>query len=253
MSADAIDAAREARGGLTFDWKRSASRPFWLMFFLVISVAGHVVCFSLFRVVYPPQKRELIQSLEVTVLDPSDPLTRDVLSRIDDRAVVLDARSALDLPGLSMAESEVRFQPFFQNYRPQLRELPPFGSGGSAPLLPPGSVVLPPIAGATAATPPAITAPLALQPIVEFRWQDEAREIVEPFDWSPVTPVQRPAEIDQTVLYIGIDRFGHVLHALPERGAGVEMDAAVLRALRAMRFAAKDAEAIDWAWATVRW
>lgn len=253
MSEDAIDAAREARGGLTFDWKLRASRPFWLMFFVVISVAGHVLCFSLFRVVYPPQKRELIQSLEVTVLDPTDPLTRDVLSRIDDRAVVLDARSALDLPGLSMAESEVRFQPFFQNYRPQLRELPPFGSGRAAPLLPPGSVVLPPIAGAAVAAPPAVNAMPELQPTVGFRWQDEAREIVQAFEWAPEPPVQRPAEIDQTVIYIGIDRFGHVLHALPERGAGVEMDAAVLSALRAMRFTAKDAEAIDWAWATVRW
>lgn len=259
MNGDAIIAARAARGGLIFDWTRNASRPFWLMFFLALSVAGHVVCFSLFQVVYPPQKRELIQSLEVTVLDPSDPLTRDVLIRIDDRAVVLDARSALDLPGLSMAESEVRFQPFFKNYRPRLRELPRPSADAAAMLLPPGSVVLPPVAGATVATSPAAAIAPSLRPVAELRWQGAPREVLRAFDWAPEREVARPPEADRALIYIGVDRSGHVRHALPEKGAGVEMDAAVLRAVRAMRFVPKDAgaegatDAIDWVWVAVRW
>ncbi len=253
MSCDAIAEAREARGGLTFDWRRGGSRPFWLLLFLILSVAGHALCFSLFQVVYPPQKRELIQSVEVTVLDPADPLTRDVLSRIDDRAVALDARTTLALQGQPMEESAVRFRPFFRGYRPRLRTLPPLDTGESGSLLPAGSVVLPPVAAAPPRRAPAGGPGAASPPDIQLRWQADRRELSKGFEWQPGAPPVRPPDVDQAAIYIGIDRTGMVVHALPEQGVGLEMDAAILSALRAMRFAPEGGGGIDWAWATVRW
>ena len=39
-----------------FDWINRARRPFWIIFFVIISLVAHVVCFYLFSVVYPEQK-----------------------------------------------------------------------------------------------------------------------------------------------------------------------------------------------------
>ena len=74
--------AEDSKSAFIFDWVKRAKRPFWITAFIFLSLLGHVLCFYLFSVVYPPQKRELLNALEVTVLDSSDPQAQSFLIRI---------------------------------------------------------------------------------------------------------------------------------------------------------------------------
>jgi len=252
--SDALSEAREAQGGLTFDWsKKGWRRPFWLLFFVGASFVFHSFGFYFFRVVYPPQKRELLSAYSVTVLDPAQPLTRDVLSRIDDRVVAFDARGALDLPGTDHEESSVHFRPLFRDYEPALRELPPPGGAGEASLFPKGRLFMPPSNPGRAEVAAADPESDFFQPIASIRWEGGEREVLRGFEWVPQEGVVRPPHIDRSVVYIGVDRSGHVTHALTEQGAGPEIDMAIYRAVRGMRFSKSAMSGMDWAWITVRW
>jgi len=242
---------RGERGDLTFDWKRSGRRPFWLLFFILLSSVGHAACFYLFRVVYPPQKRELISAAEVIILNSSDPLTRRVLNRIDDRVVALDSRGAPESSG-AMTASGTRFRPFFEGYQPKLRELPRFELDARPPLFPPGSLFLPSIDPGHRKSPSKVSA-TPFKPVASIRWVAGKRQILRGFEWLPLAEVQRPAENDESLFYIGVDRLGQVVHALPEQSAGALMDAALLTCLRQMRFSPVKYRVADWAWVTVRW
>lgn len=250
MSEAFVD-VREARGGLTFDWKRSGRRPFWLLFFILLSIVGHAACFYLFRVVYPPQKRELVSAVEVTILDPSDPATRRVLARIDDRVVALDSRGIPESLA-AITGSGTRFRPFFEGYQPELRELPRFELESRIPFFPSGNLFLPPIDSANRELPSKVPA-APFKPVASIRWVASIRQVLRDFEWTPVATVQRPVENDEALFYIGIDRFGKVVHAIPEKSAGALMDAALLISLRQMRFSPVKYRGIDWAWVTFRW
>jgi hypothetical protein len=250
MSETFVD-VREARGDLTFDWKRSGRRPFWLLFFILLSSVGHVACFYLFRVVYPPQQRELVRAVEVTILDPSDLPTRRVLARIDDRVVALDSCGTPESLA-AITGSGTRFSPFFEGFLPELRELPRFELEPSIPFFPPGNLFLPPIDSANRELPSKVSA-APFKPVASIRWEVSNRQVLRDFEWTPVTEVQRPVENDESLFYIGIDRFGQVVHALPEQSAGALMDAFLLTSLRQMRFSPVKYRVIDWAWVTVRW
>ena len=257
MSASAIEEAREQRGGLTFDWSLKKGRPFWLVFFILLSVFGHAAAFYLFQVVYPPQKRELLRPMEVTVLDPRDPLSRHVLSRIDDRVVAFDARATLEIPGEEMPSSTVRFHPFFEGYEPSLRELPPLRTRPSG-LFVPGKLYLPAPSGAKVepVVPPK-AAPIS--PLVHFEWEGEARAVLTPFPWDPAKAPARPDDetgnaVYDALYYLGIDVTGRVAHCLPDQSAGAEMDALIMPAIEAMEFAASPRKrGIEWVWAHVSW
>ncbi len=252
--SDALSEAREAQCGLTFDWsKKGWRRPFWLLFFVGASFIVHSAGFYFFRVVYPPQKRELLSAFSVTVLDPAQPLTRDVLSRIDDRVVAFDARGTLDLPGSNHEESAVHFRPFFRDYEPALRELPPPGGAGEMSLFPKGRLFMPPPSTAKTTVPAADPESGFFRPTASIRWQGGGREVLRRFEWVPQGGMIRPPDIDCSVVYVGVDRSGRVIHALTEKGAGLEIDMAIYRAVRAMRFSKSEAPGLDWAWITVRW
>ena len=250
MSEAFVD-IRKAHGDLTFDWKRSGRRPFWLLLFILLSGVGHAAWFYLFRVVYPPQKREIVSAVEVTILDPSDLATRRVLARIDDRVVALDSRGISESLE-AITGSGTRFSPFFEGYQPQLRELPRFELESRVPFFPSGNLFLPPIDSVIKELPSKVPA-VPFKPVASIRWVGSNRQVLRDFEWAPVTEVQRPVEHDESLFYIGIDRSGKVIHALPEQSAGALMDAALLTSLRQMRFSPVKYRVIDWAWVTVRW
>lgn len=244
----------------TFDWDRPKGRPFWLLMFVLLSVVGHGACFYLFRVVYPQQKRELLKPMKITVLDPSDPMTAGVLSRIDDRVVSFDSRITLDLPGEpaeGSPESEIRrtelYVPFYKNYRPQMLKLPPLDEEQGARLFPTGRVFLPLPENVSLKPPPLPAQSPPSAPSVTVRWEGPARPVVAAFEWSEDAITRRPADVYHSTVHIGVDRAGRVVHALPESGAGAEMDAAILSGLRAMRFGEGSGETVDWGWVEVRW
>ena len=240
-----------SRPTLTFDWQPSGRRPFWLLFFILLSCIGHLLCFYLFRVVYPPQKRELVSATVVTILDPSDLLTSRVLARIDDRVLALDASENMGSLE-SLTGSGIRFSPFFEGHQPQLRELPKFEPEARAPLFPAGGLFLPPVASAKKKLPPKVSEG-SFKPTASIQWNGRDREVSRDFEWIPSDEIQRPVDNDESLFYVGVDRFGQVMHAIPEQSAGSQMDAALLRALRKMRFSPVEYRMIDWAWITFRW
>lgn len=241
----------EERGVLTFDWKGSGRRPFWLLFFILLSCIGHLACFYLFRVVYPPQKRELVSAAVVTILDPSDLLTSRVIARIDDRVLALDSSDNMDSLE-SLTASGIRFSPFFEGYQPQLRELPRFEIESRSSLFPAGSLFLPPIDSVNGELPPKVSK-ASFKPMANIQWHDRDREVLRDFEWIPSDEMQRPVDNDEALFYVGVDRFGQVIHAIPEQSVGAEMDSVMLTALRQMRFSPVKYPMIDWAWITFRW
>ncbi|MCP4848626.1 MAG: hypothetical protein GY899_11840 [Verrucomicrobiaceae bacterium] len=238
-------------GVLIFDWVGSGRRPFWLLFFILLSCIGHLACFYLFRVVYPPQKRELVTTAAVTILDPSDLLTSRVLARIDDRVLALDSSDNMDSLK-PLTSSGIRFSPFFEGYQPQLRELPLFEVETRNSLFPAGSVFLPPIDSPQGKSPLKVSkAPFI--PIASIHWSDRDRAVLRDFEWVAADDIQRPADNDEALFYVGVDRFGQVIHAIPEQSAGAQMDSVLLTALRQMRFSPVKYPMLDWAWITFRW
>ena len=86
-----------------------------------------------------------------------------------------------------------------------------------------------------------------------YLWATEERTSLTPFQWQDDINANIPNGIDGLNIHIGIDRFGRVVHSLPEKSAGNELDEAVIRALRSMRFSSVSAEEITWAMVTITW
>jgi hypothetical protein len=236
---------------LTFDWKESGRRPFWLLFFILLSCIGHLFCFYLFRVVYPPQNRELVSTATVTILDPSDLLTSRVLARIDDRVLALGGSDNMDALE-ALTGTGIRFSPFFEGYQPQLRELPRFEPEARGPFLPADGLFLPPVHSRVAGPPPKTTE-ISFNPVAIIDWEERERAVLRKFEWVPSGEVQRPLDSDECLFYVGVDRSGQVTHAIPEQSAGTRIDSELLMALRRMRFSPTEYTMIDWAWITFRW
>ena len=94
---------------------------------------------------------------------------------------------------------------------------------------------------------------LSIDPVIEVFWEKDQRKVIRQFQWNPSSLVKRPGEVDRLIIHIGVDRYGSVVHLLPEQSVGKEMDTALIESLRAMRFSATEAEKITWAEVVVRW
>ena len=92
-----------------------------------------------------------------------------------------------------------------------------------------------------------------IKPIVTFSWDKDKRAIVSPFDWRFENKINMLNGIDILNIHIGVDRFGRVVHLLPEKSAGKEIDKVIIRSLRSMRFSSISAEEITWAMVTITW
>ena len=97
-----------------FDWINRARRPFWIIFFVIISLVAHVVCFYLFSVVYPEQKRSTLKPMEITILDLDNPKSKSIMNQIDDRLIILDQDVNSVIAVNEPLKSGVEFKPFFK-------------------------------------------------------------------------------------------------------------------------------------------
>ena len=244
--------AEDSKSVLTFDWVARAKRPFWILAFSFLSLLGHVLCFYLFSVVYPPQKRELLNELEVTVLDSSNPQAQSFLKHIDDRFIALDQETTAGVLGQDLSDTAVRFEPFFENYSSQFKTIPPFSGENTGRFFPSGSLYLPPPNGREIKESNNLREN-EVKPVVTFIWDKEKRSSVSPFEWHDKNEINISNGIDSLNIHIGVDRFGRVVHLLPERSLGKEIDKAIIRSLRSMRFSSVSVEGITWAMVTINW
>ena len=244
--------AEDSKSVFTFDWVARAKRPFWIAAFCLLSLLGHALCFYLFSVVYPPQKRELLNALEVTVLDSSNPQSQSFLKHINDRFIALDQDITAGVLGQDLSDTAVRFEPFFENHSSQFKTIPPFSSENSGRFFPSGSLYLPPPNGRKFKGPNNLGVD-EVKPVVTLIWDKEKRSTISPFDWIDKNKINIPNGIDSFNIHIGVDRFGRVVHLLPERSLGKEIDKAIIRSIRSMRFSSVSVEEITWAVVTINW
>ena len=92
-----------------------------------------------------------------------------------------------------------------------------------------------------------------IKPVVTLIWDKEKRSTISPFDWINKNKINIPNGIDSLNIHIGVDRFGRVVHLLPERSLGKEIDKAIIRSIRSMRFSSMSVEEITWAMVTINW
>ena len=244
--------AEDSKSVFIFDWFSRGKRPFWVAAFIFLSFLGHVLCFYLFSVIYPPQERELLNALEVTVLDSSDPQAQSFLKQIDDRVIALDQEITAGVLGQSLSDTAVRFEPFFENYSSKFKDIPPFSSEDTGRFSPSGSLYLPVPNGRVVTGYDNLKVD-KVQPLVTFLWDKEKRVPLIPFEWHDESKVIIPDGINSLNVHIGVDRFGRVVHLLPEKSAGKETDEAIIRSLRLMRFSSISVEEITWAMVTINW
>lgn len=101
-----------------FDW-RKARWDHRLPFLVAISLLGHVLCFYLFHVVYPPTTSLLPPSAQVTVLDPTSSRDKSMLEwiEVNDPATVSAPRFDAGL----VSKLASRYKPSFSSMAPELK------------------------------------------------------------------------------------------------------------------------------------
>jgi len=119
---DASDLAEQAMNlpetRLIFDW-RKARWDYRLPVLVAISLLGHVLCFYLFHVIYPPTTSLLPPSAQVTVLDPTSSRDKNMLEwmEVNDPATV----SAPWFDASLVSKLASRYKPSFSSMAPELK------------------------------------------------------------------------------------------------------------------------------------
>ncbi len=113
----------EEERGRVFTWARDKRVWMHLLAFLLFSVIIHGSGFYLFKVVYPSPVRVEAEPDGITVMEPSDPVTRSTLQRLSDRTIYLMAPSARSELRVRQETHPVHFTPAFR--RADLKLAPP--------------------------------------------------------------------------------------------------------------------------------
>ena len=213
-----------------FDWINRAKRPFWFIFFGIISLVVHIACFYLFSIVYPDQKRSTLKPMEIMVLDLDNPKSKSIMNQIDDRLIVLDQ----DVDSVTainyLPESGIRFEPFFQDYSPKLKDFVAKANKPEESLIDFTQFQLPPVNGSNL-----IGKNIQInkndEPEIVFIWESESREIIKDFNWSQNQELISGNLEAELVIQIGINRFGVITHLFPEKSVSLSLKTS-LRAWR---------------------
>ena len=235
-----------------FDWINRAKRPFWFIFFGFISLVAHIACFYLFSIVYPDQKRSTLKPMEITVLDLDNPKSKSIMNQIDDRLIVLDQNVDSVTAINYLPESDIRFEPFFQDYSPKLKDFVAKANKPEESLIDFTQFQLPPVNGSNL-TGKNIQLNKNEEPDIVFIWESESREIIKDFNWSKNQELISGNIEAQLVIQIGINRFGVITHFFPEKSLSQGFENKVIKALKEMRFSKATSEMISWATVEISW
>ncbi len=246
---------------LTFQWKDPDKGGVRLWFFLTLSLAAHVGCFYLFQVIYPKSERALPYTATLTVLDPKDPVAREAMERVADRAAGIDAAQRPDAPGTRLEDFAVTFAPFYRDHRLEPKEAPPLYPPPSVPdLFVAGTPSLPPLLLPTSGIPEArrVTAPpyTRLPHITVRGGALEKRDLTAPIDWSSIAARFENTDKAYVSFLVGVDASGRIRHSLLSEGDDTGVAGILDRKVRALRFvpaSATGSEDLQWGWIDIRW
>ena len=235
-----------------FDWLNRAKRPFWILFFVIISLGVHISCFYLFSVVYPEQKRRALRPMEITLLDESNPKSASIMNQINDRLIVVDKGS--DQGALLEDEQfeSIEFKPFFKNFKPSFESYKPEAIKPDQGLINFGQFHLPLLKGSNMIG-KNVNLKKGTAPNVTFVWESDTREVIKEFKWLNDTEDTLPNSGSELVLQIGVNRFGRITHLFPEKSVLKEIEDKVIKALKDMRFSQISAERTSWAAVEFSW
>jgi len=235
-----VSKARRKHPSLLFEWAGGSNRRWSLLLFLNVSLALHVACFYIFQVVYPPTVRQRAETTKVTYLDTTDPYVREIISRIEDRAVFFDGSLRQPIPGASLDElDDVVMAPSVASHEPVLRELPELQTRLELPrvfaadelFLPPLSRLLPD--GKPAPRPKPFEGVYVYKPRLIPRGEIAGRKLAKIPDWSKELESISKAQGNHIRFLIEIDPAGRVTSCLPWAGVEEGFDAAIATKLEA--------------------
>ena len=253
--------SRRKHPDLIFEWLESRGRRWRLLLFLNCSLALHVACFYAFQVVYPASAQQRAETTKVTYLDPrSDPSVREVISRIEDRAVFFDGSLRLTIPGASLEDdlNQVIPIPAFATHEPQLRNLEPIRSKKSLPpvfaeddvFYPRQSRLLP--GGKALPRPEPFTGVYIYEPTFQQTDGISEREMTIPPDWSDSQEAFATAGGNTLLFLVEIDQLGHVITCLPWKGIENVFDDAMAEKVESeMKFT--PSASMSRGWLEMRW
>ena len=235
-----------------FDWINRARRPFWIIFFVIISLVAHVVCFYLFSVVYPEQKRSTLKPMEITILDLDNPKSKSIMNQIDDRLIILDQDVNSVIAVNEPLKSGVEFKPFFKDYMPEYMEFSKKVPSAEQDLIDFSQFYLPPVNGSNLIG-RNIQLAKKSSPEILFNWEADSRKVIKGFQWSDEDGGIGADSGTEFLVQIGVNRFGIVTHIFPEISFSENFEKKVIKALKDMRFSQITAETISWANVEISW
>jgi hypothetical protein len=203
---------------LIFHWPRPLEQGKRLIFWIGVVALGLAGFFYVFQVVYPQSQRSTPIPHQVLLLDPSDPVARAILNKVQDRDfLVLPS----DDPHADEAKLEERapvFHPSYEGRQFSLQDLPhkPF-TVPPARLLKADEPVLPPLDLSELKRPAGEPSPTSNETaprlVMKLTGTLATRKMIHPPDLSGLAPADPGAHRIQ----LGVDAHGRVWFALPLR------------------------------------
>lgn len=257
-----VSKARRRHPDLIFEWVGSRGHRWRFLVFLNLSLALHVACFYAFQVVYPTTIRQRAETTKVTFLDPRDDSgVRDVISRIEGRAVFFDGSLRLPISGTSLENdraNEVVPIPAFATHEPDLRVPPELKSTSELPrIFAAGEVFLPQRSrflpgGKPAERPLPFEGPFVFRPEISTLGGIAGAKITGQPDWSSAQDSLALAAGNRLRFLIEVDERGRITSCLPWAGIETAFDAEMAHKVESeVRFA--PAEFVRQGWLELRW
>ncbi|MGI8819384.1 MAG: hypothetical protein ACR2ID_00685 [Chthoniobacterales bacterium] len=124
-----------------FDWSPPEGRKLSLASFIAASAMLHVLCFYLFQVIYPPTIALPQPPAHVNIINPETDEGRVLLRWLEAEDPALASTTQRSPNAAALALPHVEHIPSYANYRPALKEPPPYQPDLRVPSAePPGPV-----------------------------------------------------------------------------------------------------------------
>lgn len=228
---------------LIFNWSAPRKFPTSFVVFLIASAVIHLLCFSLFQIVYPATAALPPPPARLALIGGNSDAEAQALLRwveAEDPALAMTTQRAPD--ALSQRLPNLRHVPSYAAHQPQLRDIPPDAPDLRIPsIAPPGPVET---ASPSSATPP----PASARPTAVLL--DDGSAIETP---SFSFHASRDGAPENARFRIALDGQGTVRHALPIGSSNDRaLDEQAANFLQLCRFA-PSAEEQRWIVVTILW